>query len=77
MLMVHNRELVWRHELRRGKIGETILSIFMNHKYNRMRKIKKNGEERERERERERESIVLLLIWNIYPWATTSDGFNF
>ena len=53
MLMVHNRELVWRHELRRGKIGETILSIFMNHKYNRMRKIKKNGEERERERERE------------------------
>ena len=76
MLMVHNRELVWRHELRRGKIGETILSIFMNHKYNRMRKIKKMVK-RERERERERESIVLLLIWNIYPWATTSDGFNF
>ena len=50
MLMVHNRELVWRHELRRGKIGETILSIFMNHKYNRMRKIKKMVK-RERERE--------------------------
>ena len=59
MLMVHNRELVWRHELRRGKIGETILSIFMNHKYNRMRKIKKMVKrERERERERERAHCV-------------------
>ena len=70
MLMVYNRELVWRHELRRGKIGETILSIFMNHKYNRIKKM-----ERERERERERE--LCCYSYGIYPWATTSDGFKF
>ena len=38
--MVHNKELVRRHELARGKIGETIL-------LNKMRKIKKIERERE------------------------------
>ena len=47
--MVHKKELVQRNELARGKIGETMLSIFMNHKYSRMRKIKKIVCERERE----------------------------
>ena len=42
--MVHNKELVRRHELARGKIGETIL-------LNKMRKIKKIEREREKERE--------------------------
>ena len=39
--MVHNKELVRRHELARGKIGETIL-------LNKMRKIKKIERERGR-----------------------------
>ena len=56
--MVHNKELVRRHELARGKIGETIL-------LNKMRKIKKI----ERERERGHYWVYTLRHGQSHSWS--------
>ena len=66
MLMVHNRELVWRHKVRREKNRWNNTFNIYESQIQQNEENKENGGERERERERVRERALCCYSYGIY-----------